>query len=403
MSQINLRYKFLGKLGEGGLGAAYIMEDKIVDEKCIIKFIPKRRFFDNEIDVMRRIKSVGCHPNLICLRDFFYYENYVAIVSDYILGETLLKLSSNFFQNFWDFFFIFKKSVDILHDLHRVDITHLDIKPENMIITHIENIPNVQKEFYNLSIIDFGASCFTSSQCKPITWTYGYFPPSFFDYIPTSQPFTLEYAKSYDIFSLGMTMYTILYNENPLLQIQNDKDLYNDKLDEIINKLKNGDPEFLQKFRNRYPNTRFINDEEAKHILSEFNLVILQMINPNDNIRIKINTLKDICDRLLRPFPPIKNKFDNYDNLAKEKLTKLNQKYIDNKYKTLNGQIGADYTIDRIKKASDNIVAEYAERTFPEQIKPVREQSTLQFTKKFVKEEYNDVIEGAKRNPPRNP
>ena len=116
------RYRFISFLGKGGFGSTYLMEDIIVNKKCIIKLIQRDVFSENEITIMKRIHNNGCHPNLICLRDYFIYKNWVAVISDYIEGNTLHKSVSDnksfFIYN--EFLWVFKKMIDSINYLHNI-------------------------------------------------------------------------------------------------------------------------------------------------------------------------------------------------------------------------------------------------------------------------------------------
>lgn len=346
MSNVNLRYKFIRSLYRGGLGATYLMDDTIMNQRCIIKFIKKEQFNENEINIMKRIKNNTCKPDLICLRDYFDYKNYVAIVSDYIKGETLEKIPLTFF-NKNAFVWVFKKSLDALYHLHdELNIAHLDIKPSNIMVVN-------EPDNYNLAIIDFGACCLNVSGCKAITWTYGFIPPSFFNFINTGQLFTLDYGKSYDVFSLGITMYNLLFRENPLVNINNQTD-YNNAVLNIINKLRINDPVLLQNFTNFYSNIPL---EEAKKIITSFKSVLISMLNPVDTERISIKTLLNDINIYLDTRPQIKNTFNKYDDNVKIKQQSINLTYITKQNQTKNG-ILFEYTDDRIKDTNNKIISE---------------------------------------------
>ena len=73
---INKRYKIIRKLGEGGMGAVYLVEDILqANQQIALKIIKKEMVnakliasFKKEFDVMTRLK----HPNLARVYDFGY-------------------------------------------------------------------------------------------------------------------------------------------------------------------------------------------------------------------------------------------------------------------------------------------------------------------------------------------
>ena len=111
------------------------------------------------------------HPNIVRYIDKKEYENGVPrLVMEYIDGFTLRELidgETPVTQR--DFDSIFSSILSALAYLHRRQIYHLDIKPENIIVTHKEHVAK---------LIDFGFAI-TSSNEKTLGTSKKYVAPEF--------------------------------------------------------------------------------------------------------------------------------------------------------------------------------------------------------------------------------
>lgn len=358
------RFQFIKNLSIGGFGTTFLINDKLINEKCIIKFIPIDKFHENEIQIMKKIHNNGCNPNLICLRDYFVYKNNIAIVSDYIVGDTLwntLRINKTEF-NLNVFIWIFKKLIDSLNYMHNVlNIAHLDIKPENIIISF-------DSDSYNVSIIDFGSCCMVinNNTCKTISYTKGYISPSYIDIVKDKKSkFDLQYAKSIDIFSLGITIYYLLFLGKPYQNIEDNKvDVLNKTKEILIELNKENNIILLDRLKTIYPH---IDQEESINTIKIFKNFLIHMLNPNDNERITINKLSESINKLLDEYPIFKGQIEVNDNKIKEYLTKINFKYYQVR-NAIQDKMLYNYTADKINK------------------------EVLELTKKIVSSDYGDIL-----------
>ena len=118
-------------------------------------------------------------------------------------------------------------------------VVHRDIKPENIIINPSSKL---------IKYIDFGFSCLKdgehSSNCLGMNiGTPTYMAPEVIDAQLNNRKLSFEDWKKADMWSLGITIYTIIMQQNPywkMFPIPDDPDLYN-KFLEKIRKLSNVD------------------------------------------------------------------------------------------------------------------------------------------------------------------
>ncbi len=131
-------YKIVRKLGEGGMGQVYLADDTVLDRQVAIKFLPPR--VAEDADALARFKleakaAAGLdHPNIVTVHEAGENDGVAYIVMTYVEGHLLTdeikggKLSAD-------------RSLDIalqilagLDKAHQANVTHRDIKPDNIAI-----------------------------------------------------------------------------------------------------------------------------------------------------------------------------------------------------------------------------------------------------------------------------
>ncbi len=212
---IGQRYQIVCRLGQGGMGAVYLVEDqrltskawavKEVSDAAIVDPIERQQAF-YAFQQEAQLLAMLDHPNLPRVSDFFHEGNYHYLVMDYIDGETLEQLLSSRTRPFsesetlqWA-----AQLCDVLQYLHqwRPPIIFRDLKPSNIMLARNGR----------LKLIDFGiARLFKPGRPGDTTrlGTPGYSPPEQYGTGQTD-------ARS-DIFALGVTLHQLLTLHDPTL------------------------------------------------------------------------------------------------------------------------------------------------------------------------------------------
>lgn len=158
----------------------------------------------------KRLHKVGIeHPNIVKVNEVFEANNTAYYVMEYLNGQSLrsfVKQKKGLEENqMWS---IMNKIIDAVLFLHKNRMTHLDIKPDNIMLTKDER-GNVRPV-----LIDFGLSKHYDKNGKPTSTintlgcSDGYAPIEQYAGITTFSP-------SADIYALGATMWFCLTGHDP--------------------------------------------------------------------------------------------------------------------------------------------------------------------------------------------
>ncbi|HEX7253056.1 MAG TPA: serine/threonine-protein kinase, partial [Thermoanaerobaculia bacterium] len=138
------RYEILGKIREGGMGTIYKVRHRLLDEIRVVKVMKpsitadeemKHRFAD-EAKMATRLK----HPNIGTIHDFALDEDGTAyLVMEFIDGVNLGELLGNKGPPEIPLVLeIAHQALLALGYLHRRNIIHRDVAPDNLMLTHDE-------------------------------------------------------------------------------------------------------------------------------------------------------------------------------------------------------------------------------------------------------------------------
>jgi serine/threonine-protein kinase len=200
---IENRYKFIQKIGKGAFGTVVLVEDTVVEERLILKFLNPNVSQDEEmmkrfVHELRYSRKIT-HNNVIRIYDFLSLGGNYAISMEYFPSHTLgAELTEKKPLPFakskgW--------AVDIATGMsvaHQVGIVHRDLKPANILIND-EGL---------LKIVDFGVAAVASHAETQLTKT-GYVIGSP-KYMAPEQILGKKVDHRADVYSLGVIMYEML-------------------------------------------------------------------------------------------------------------------------------------------------------------------------------------------------
>jgi eukaryotic-like serine/threonine-protein kinase len=202
------RYKYVERIGKGAFGTVLLMEDTVVDERLILKFLNPNVSEDEEImkrfvHELRYSRKIT-HHNVIRIYDFLYIQGNYAISMEYfpshtlgseVVGEKPMPLAR-----------ALGFGIDICTGMevaHAQGIVHRDLKPANVLINN-EGL---------LKIVDFGVAAAQREGDTQLTKT-GYVIGSP-KYMAPEQILGKKVDQRADVYALGVILYEIMCGVPP--------------------------------------------------------------------------------------------------------------------------------------------------------------------------------------------
>src|SRR5262245_45479114 len=202
------RYRIVGPIGRGGMGAVYEAVDQRLGNRVALKQTiaegpQAERAFEREAQLLAELR----HPALPVVSDFFSDEPGQFLVMQFIPGRNLSELLKERGQPFsvpevlnWA-----DQVLRALEYLHRQEppVVHRDIKPANVKLTGEGEIV----------LLDFGLAKGATSKDTTTTAAsvYGFTP----QYAPLEQMQGLGTGPGSDLYSLGATLHHLVTNVPP--------------------------------------------------------------------------------------------------------------------------------------------------------------------------------------------
>ncbi|XP_050711977.1 uncharacterized protein LOC126996027 isoform X3 [Eriocheir sinensis] len=209
-------YRVLKQIGKGAFGCvklAYRYSDTLM---VVTKFIKKSKVYrDSWVDDMLLGRRVPLevsllmsldHPNIVNVLDVFENDDYFQLVMEKLgSGMDLFEfIDRNPRLDEFLAAHIFRQIVAALTYLHSLNIIHRDVKDENVIMDNR----------FHVKLIDFGSSAFTSpgKEFSQFAGTVEYCSPE----VLMGNKYT---GYEVEVWSLGVTLYTLMYWENPFYDV----------------------------------------------------------------------------------------------------------------------------------------------------------------------------------------
>ncbi len=202
------RYKYIEKIGKGAFGTVVLVEDTVVDERLILKFLNPNVSQDEEmmkrfVHELRYSRKIT-HKNVIRIYDFLFMRGNYAISMEYFPSHTLGSEIVN--EKPLPLKRALQYGIDIANGMlvaHQAGIVHRDLKPANVLINN-EGL---------LKIVDFGVAAAHKEGDTQLTKT-GYVIGSP-KYMAPEQILGKKVDERADVYSLGVILYEMVTGVPP--------------------------------------------------------------------------------------------------------------------------------------------------------------------------------------------
>ena len=210
-------YRFVEKIGAGGMGEVHLARDTILNRNVALKILPTL-FTMDPVRVRRfqqeaRAASALNHPNILTIYEIREVNSTHYIATEYIEGETLrarlgrgaLKITEAIETAF--------QVTNALVAAHDAGIVHRDIKPENIML----------RKDGIVKVLDFGLAKLTErsasdSEASTIVHTDEGIIMGTAQYMSPEQARGLKVDARTDIWSLGCVLYEMLAGRAPFAE-----------------------------------------------------------------------------------------------------------------------------------------------------------------------------------------
>lgn len=201
-------YEIRSKLGQGGMGAVYCAYDPSLDREVAVKILPPEfardrsyiERFEREARALARLR----HPNLVHIYSVGEDNNIHYFAMEFIEGETLseyMRRRGRLDVN--EALRITSQILSALHAIHRLGITHRDIKAANIMIDRGGRA----------ILMDFGLMKDRSQDGLTTVGTVIGTP----EYMAPEQAEGAEVTPLSDIYSFGVLVYEMLAGRLPFI------------------------------------------------------------------------------------------------------------------------------------------------------------------------------------------
>ncbi|XP_026751732.1 myosin light chain kinase, smooth muscle-like isoform X2 [Galleria mellonella] len=205
-TDVNDFYEMLSEIGRGKFGTVYLCREKSTGLELAAKLVSvsrrdERRNVEREVEVMRRLR----HPRLIQLYDAYEWGKYMCVVLELITGGELFErvIDEDFVLTERACTVFMRQICEGIEFVHRQNILHLDMKPENILC--------LTKTGNRIKIIDFGLARFYDPE-KKLQVLFG--TPEFV--APEVVNFD-QIGYGTDMWSVGVICYVLLSGLSPFM------------------------------------------------------------------------------------------------------------------------------------------------------------------------------------------
>ena len=133
------RYRIVGKLGEGGVGAVYRAVDTRLGRVVALKFLHERLVASRRLrSRFRREGLIGAalsHPNICTAHDFDTHDGRPFIVMEFLCGRPLSEYLLDGYLSTPRLLEVAVHLAEALGKAHQCGIVHRDLKPANVFVT----------------------------------------------------------------------------------------------------------------------------------------------------------------------------------------------------------------------------------------------------------------------------
>jgi len=198
-------YRIVEKIGAGGMGEVYLVEDTKLKRKVALKFLPTQ--FSGDADFKARfVREAEAtaklnHPNIVTIYEVSEYQGRPFFAMELVEGQSLRDLAKGKELGIDRIIELAIQVCDGLSAAHEKQVVHRDIKPSNIVID----------AYGRPKVLDFGLAAIQGGEHLTKTGsTLGTVR-----YMSPEQVQGQEVDHRSDLFSLGVVLYELIAGRTP--------------------------------------------------------------------------------------------------------------------------------------------------------------------------------------------
>ncbi|KAA8631895.1 hypothetical protein SMACR_04266 [Sordaria macrospora] len=227
------KYNFVGKIGQGAFATVYMIADRMNGRLYAAKELEKRRFMkngvlDQKVENEMKIMQTVSHKNIVQFKEHLNPDDkHLYIIMEFVAQGDLAKyIGAEGFLSEPDTKEIATQLVDALAYLHAMNITHRDVKPDNILMQSRDPLVVKLTDFGLSKMIDDHEATFLRTFCGTLLYCAPEVYAEFDEYdvfgrrqrrpsYPRPPRRNPRYDHKVDIWSLGGVLYFALTTQPP--------------------------------------------------------------------------------------------------------------------------------------------------------------------------------------------
>ena len=210
------RYVIEAPLGAGGMGDVYLAEDTGLHRRVALKLLSAATA-DDDTARRRLVREAQAaagldHPNICTIYEVGEADGHSYIAMQYVDGETLAVRLRRGALDLSSAIVLARQVAEALVEAHRLGIVHRDIKPQNIMLTRLNQA----------KVLDFGIAKTSESADTELNTALALTAPGVMPgttaYMSPEQARCEQVDQRSDIFSFGIVLFETLSRANPFLQ-----------------------------------------------------------------------------------------------------------------------------------------------------------------------------------------
>lgn len=204
---LDLHFAISDELGRGKFAVVKKCEEKATGKVFAAKFIRKRRRGrDCRAEVIHELavlEAARCNPRIINLHAAYESEHDIILLLEYAAGgEIFDHCISDELLSEGEIIRLIRQILEGIHLLHQSNVVHLDLKPQNILLTSLRPLGDIK-------IVDFGLArrLGAAGELREILGTPEYVAPEILNYEPIT--------TATDLWSIGVITFMLITGESP--------------------------------------------------------------------------------------------------------------------------------------------------------------------------------------------